>query len=272
MKKNKLIWKKWFLETLAPYGANILAEKSDEYGAVRVIELGGFRALYFDSEHCQGRVNKEKPWKPASEYLYSTLLSSAYCQQINQILLLGLGPAALVHSFHRLYPNAKITCVELREVVCDFAHLYFDLSDFQELKLLKQDAADFLKKENIENKYDLVIVDLAMSHELSPVLLQSAFWEKLSNLMHQNSVLSCNLWDGHEHRFEWITQQIKKFFSHTSLFKHQHLDNLLLYASHHAFDSSMFKEKAISIEQNLEISFASFLQQIEENQIKKSSD
>ena len=177
-----------------------------------------------------------------------------------------------MHSFHRLYPNAKITCVELREVVCDFAHLYFDLSDFQELKLLKQDAADFLKKENIENKYDLVIVDLAMSHELSPVLLQSAFWEKLSNLMHQNSVLSCNLWDGHEHRFEWITQQIKKFFSHTSLFKHQHLDNLLLYASHHAFDSSMFKEKAISIEQNLEISFASFLQQIEENQIKKSSD
>jgi spermidine synthase len=262
MKKDKLAWKKWFLETLAPYGASLLTEKRDHYGSVRVIELGIFRALYFDSTYCQGRVNKNEPWKPASEYLHSILLGTAFLEKIENILVLGLGPGALIHSLSHLYPQAQLTCVELRELVCEVSKNFFDLNDFPELTLIQQDAVDFIKKAQNQH-YDVIVVDIAMSDLLSPVLLQNGFWDKLSHLIKPSGVMLTNLWRGEDHKFDWIEAQIKKKFSHTGVFKHLHLDNLMLYASHQAFYGDLFLENAKKIEQKLELDLHPFLNQVE---------
>ena len=58
-------WKRWFRETLTPYGATLISESADEYGGIQVVELGPYRALYFDSPSCQGRLHMEKPSVPA---------------------------------------------------------------------------------------------------------------------------------------------------------------------------------------------------------------
>ena len=227
----RLNWNKWFLKTLVPYGAHLLTEEYDDYGGIRVIELGRYKALYFDSPSCQGRIHIKKPWKPSSEYLHSLMVGAGYAQKINRILILGLGPGALVHTLHHLYPHAMIETVELRAKVNQIARQFFDLPQQKESFIHHiDDATRFIKK--TDQHYDLIIVDMAMSESISPLLVQPGFWDHLIKLLTAQGVLCANLWRGSEHRFEWIFNHLgQSLKTPPFILNHQQLDNLVVFGS-----------------------------------------
>jgi hypothetical protein len=91
-------------------------------------------------------------------------------------------------------------------------------------------------------------------------------------LKNPSAVLCANLWRGEEHKFEWIEAQIKKKFLHTGVFKHVHLDNLVLYASKQALSTEIFLENAKKIEQVLSLNLDLFLNQVEHSSLNNRND
>jgi spermidine synthase len=224
-------WKRWFRETLTPYGARLVAENSDEYGGIQVVELGPYRALYFDSPSCQGRLHMEKPWQPASEYLRSLICATAMAPQVNRVLILGLGPGALIHCIREIYPDVVIDSVELRRVVYEAARDHFNLPDDDRVNYILKDATHFVKQPP-EELYDLIIVDMAMSDSISPLLVQPGFWMHALSHLAPLGVICANLWRGSQHRFEWIFNRLGSCLKTPPIvLRHRQIDNMVVFGS-----------------------------------------
>ena len=224
-------WKRWFRETLTPYGATLISEKSDEYGSIQVVELGPYRALYFDSPSCQGRLHLESPWQPASEYLRSLLCATAMAPKVNRVLILGLGPGALIHCLRKLYPDVELHLVELRSIVYEAARDHFDLPHDDLIQYHLQDATHFIKQEPSE-LFDLIIVDMAMSDSISPLLVQPGFWVHTLSHLNTLGVICSNLWRGSQHRFEWIFNRLGSCLKTPPVvLRHRQIDNMVVFGS-----------------------------------------
>jgi spermidine synthase len=224
-------WKRWFLETLVPYDAHLVFESHDEYGGLRVIDLGPYRAMYFDSPSCQGRIHLKRPWEPSSEYLRSMLCGAMMASNIKNILILGLGPGALVQSLAYLYPQAQIHTVELRSLVHEVALKYFAVPQGDHFQHHVIDATDFLKG-TVDIEFDLIMVDMAMSHSVSPLLVQPGFWTYSLKHLKSSGVMCVNLWKGAEHRFEWIFNRLgSSLKAPPTVLRHKQLDNMVVFGS-----------------------------------------
>lgn len=224
-------WKRWFRETLTPYGATLISESADEYGGIQVVELGPYRALYFDSPSCQGRLHMEKPSVPASEYLRSLLCAAAMAPRVKRALILGLGPGALIHCLRALYPEVEIHLVELREIVYHAARDHFALPHDELTHYHVQDATHFIKQPPDE-LFDLIIVDMAMSDSVSPLLVQPGFWVHTLTHLDALGVVCANLWRGSQHRFEWIFNRLGSCLKTPPVvLRHRQIDNMVVFGS-----------------------------------------
>lgn len=224
-------WKRWFRETLTPYGASLVAETADDYGAIQVVELGPYRALYFDSPSCQGRLHMEKPWQPASEYLRSLICATAMAPQVRRVLILGLGPGALIHCLREIYPDVVIDSVELRQIVFEAARDHFNLPNDDQVNYVLKDATHFVKQTPRE-LYDLIIVDMAMSDSISPLLVQPGFWMHTLSHLDPLGVICANLWRGSQHRFEWIFNRLGSCLKTPPIvLRHRQIDNMVVFGS-----------------------------------------
>ena len=224
-------WKRWFRETLTPYGARLIDDSKDEYGGIQVVELGPYRALYFDSPSCQGRLHMEKPWLPASEYLRSILCATAMAPKVNRVLILGLGPGALIHSLRYLYPEVEIHTVELRKIVYQAAIDHFALPQDEKTFYHLMDATHFVKA-SPQELFDLVIVDMAMSDSISPLLVQPGFWQHSLSHLDSLGVICANLWRGSQHRFEWIFNRLGSCLKTPPVvLRHRQIDNMVVFGS-----------------------------------------
>ena len=228
MSSPKNIWRAWFKEVMSPYGGQILTEVKDQYGYIRVVKVGSFHAMYFDSTSCQGRIDLDSPTTPSSEYIRSVLYSTLCLSKVERILLLGLGPGALVHPLLKVHPSAEIHIVELRSEVLRLAQLYFELPNGPRCHYYAQDATNFLKK-NKEIQFDIIIVDMALSHGVSPLLLQPGFWTLISENLTDESALIANLWKGTEHNYPFINKQVRQLsVDRVWSIEHQSLDNIVI--------------------------------------------
>ena len=224
-------WKRWFRETLTPYGAKLIADASDDYGAIQIVELGPYRALYFNSPSCQGRIHMEDPWQPSSEYLRSILCATAMAPVVNRVLILGLGPGALVHSLRKLYPDVEIHTVELRQIVYQAARTHFNLPKDEKTHYHMMDATHFVKSAP-EELFDLIIVDMAMSESISPLLVQPGFWLHSLTHLEPHGVICANLWRGSQHRFEWIFNRLGSCLkTPPAVLRHRQIDNMVVFGS-----------------------------------------
>ena len=224
-------WKRWFRETLTPYGAKLIADAHDDYGAIQIVELGPYRALYFNSPSCQGRIHLEEPWQPSSEYLRSILCATAMAPKVNRVLILGLGPGAMLHSLRKLYPEVEIHTVELRPIVYQAARDHFNLPEDGTSHYHLMDATHFVKSKPKE-LFDLIIVDMAMSDSISPLLVQPGFWLHSLTHLDPQGVICANLWRGSQHRFEWIFNRLGSCLkTPPAVLRHRQIDNMVVFGS-----------------------------------------
>lgn len=245
--KSSQAWKRWYIETLALNGARLIYQGGDASGPIRVVDLGPYRALYFDSPSCQGRVHRTKPWTPASDYIISMVFGATLSQTHNfsRVLVLGLGPGAIVHTLRKMDAEVQIHSVEVRETVIEVAKEKFDVPCDERITHIASDAATFFKthKASKSERYDYVIADLAISEGPSPLVTQPAFWTELSRLLTPNGVICINLWRGKEHLFDWTIRQMSKTFNQEPLcVEHKHIENIIAYSSPAPLQTARVKE------------------------------
>lgn len=245
--KSSQVWKRWYLENLALNGSRLIYQGGDSSGPIRVVDLGPYRALYFDSPSCQGRIHRSRPWIPASDYItsmtFGAMLSKTH--QMNRVLVLGLGPGAILHTLRKISPELQIHTLEVRDKVVEIAQNLFSVPVDENIDHIRLDAAKFLKqhKSTQAKPYDYVIVDLAISEGPSPLITQPAFWTELASVITPNGIICINLWRGKEHMFDWTIRQMTQTFNQDPLcVEHKHIENIIAFSSPAPLETSRIKE------------------------------
>lgn len=127
------------------------------------------------------------------------------------ILILGLGGGSNTKLVSRLYPNAKITAVEIDDQMVDIAKKYYHLDKVKNLKIVVEDAEEYAENLKTE-KYDLILVDCFVGKFIPDALQKMSF---INNLyQHGQFVLINRIWYNEHHlqSVSFLRELSKHFF------------------------------------------------------------
>lgn len=124
--------------------------------------------------------------------ILETGLSQIDFQNVNSVLLLGLGGGSVVTSLRNKFNyNQLIHAVELDAKIIEIAQKEFSIATSDNLKIENGDALDFVS--SCTNQFNLIIVDIFIDDKVPEAFYAISFCEQLSTLMSSKSALIFNL-------------------------------------------------------------------------------
>ncbi|NQZ07819.1 MAG: methyltransferase [Algicola sp.] len=167
----------------------------DKQGPVRVFDDGNKRYLSFGAGDEQSCMVKTSPGLLQYDYNRAMILVMLLCRPTN-IVVLGLGGGTLPICLLRHFPGVSITVVELREVVIKIASKYFDLPDDGRLKIINDNALDFLEQQGSQQQEagtcDVLFSDLFIAEGLEARQLTERFIENAKRILTDDGYLVIN--------------------------------------------------------------------------------
>lgn len=149
------------------FGTKILEERNSKFNEnIRVVRSLGFGNYIQVNGLTQSGGVVEEIWK--------STLKKVPEKNIDNILVLGLGGGTLAKLLRKKYPNAKITGVEIDEVMVELGKKYLDLDKYN-IDIKIEDAKSYKFK-----KHDLVIVDMYSGVNFPKEFESELFLKKLS--------------------------------------------------------------------------------------------
>lgn len=156
----------------------ILWVRHSPFSTVVVTQQGRYRMLKFrengkDME--QSRCDIKRPDYLLHEYSRLQLLGLMFPEQIQDVLVVGLGGGSLSKALAKAYPAATLDSVELDPVVAQAARQWFFYHESERVRTVLGDAREFLR--GTDRKYDLIFLDAFDGLEVPEPLRSRPFYE-----------------------------------------------------------------------------------------------
>lgn len=135
----------------------VIAEKQDEYGIVRIFEMGNYRFLEFGLQFEQSCVFMPDPSWLEYDYTRAMLMGALMHPEPKTALFLGLGAGTLTTACLKYLPLQQATAVELRSCVIELAQQYLAFPQNPKLTIVQNDALKCLEE---QAPTDLIFLDL----------------------------------------------------------------------------------------------------------------
>lgn len=152
----------------------------------------------------------------------------SYCEKI---LILGLGAGSVIETLRNDF-NFKnhITAVEIDSIIIDVAKKEFNLSENKKLKIICDDAINFMNKNN--DKYNLIIIDLFIDIEVPSPFYKTSFWKQIvkANSPKGNIIFNASLQSNNDNNLSGIISYLENNKYQTQKFKKVNETNTLLIA------------------------------------------
>ena len=112
-------------------------------------------------------------------------------KKVNSVLLLGLGGGSVIETLRDDFNYQKhITAVDIDPVIIDIAKTEFGLENNPKLKIICQDALQYVNQNT--QQFDLIIVDLFIDISVPKQFLELSFWEHIIKSKSSNGVILFN--------------------------------------------------------------------------------
>jgi len=137
-------------------GTKILEEKKSKYnGTLRVTRTLGMGTYIQADGLTQSGGIVEIIWRQTLRQIKSKR------QEIKNCLILGLGGGTVAKLIRKIYPDIKITGVDIDTIIVELGEKYLEL-DKKQVEIKIADAYDYISQISKSNLhyYDLVIIDL----------------------------------------------------------------------------------------------------------------
>lgn len=167
-----------------------LVAVEDQWGSIYVLEENNCRILKFDQFYEQSKMRISAPHVPVFDYIKAMLLSLALVPKDDDVLVLGLGGGSLVRALHHLRADTAITVVEIRPTVVEIAWQYFAMPANANIKLVCDDANQYLAKP--AQPYDLILADLFWAMRMDPLQAHNQFFQQCKQNLHPHGWLAVN--------------------------------------------------------------------------------
>ena len=216
----------------------VIYETESKYnGNIKVVEFGDVRRLVVDN------ISQSiSPHSPHTHKLYwgkmIHLLKENFTH-LNEVLLLGLGGATLVHLIHQEFPDVTTTSVEIDQTMVDIANNYFDLSTVANNRIIVDDALRVVIEPhnfNIrENQFNVVIVDIYVGEKYPDLGKTGNFIGNLKKLVAPEGMIIFNriYREHHQEEVNIFIEYVSEFFSDVKslvVAGYTNSDNVLIYA------------------------------------------
>src|SRR5699024_8218858 len=110
---------------------------------------------------------------------------------VNRVLILGLGGGSVIQTLQNDFQySGVITAVDVDPVIIEIAKTEFGISENQYLRLICQDAFDYMKTNSLQ--FDLLIIDLFIDTEVPKKFLKFSFWKDVVRACTPNGIILFN--------------------------------------------------------------------------------
>lgn len=167
----------WFRSTNGETIASFFSPLNGQLTIKR--DLKGFRVVAGGLTQSGGQV--EVLWKQALKFLRKqtpTFLP-------RNALLLGLGGGSNAELVSRLWPQVKITAVEIDPVMVEIGRKYFKLNQINDLAVEISDAVSYVldRAKSSPGKFDLILVDLYVGRDYPRAAGAEIFLQGIGSLL-----------------------------------------------------------------------------------------
>ena len=187
----------------------VLHQTEDQYGPLIVLDDKASRILAFAENDEQSKLLKAAPHIPQHTYVQTMLLVLLYSQPKSAIVL-GLGGGGLIHALRHFDAAIKLTAVELRADVIEIAKRYFQLPLSKKLKVINQDATQFLAAGE-HKRVDIVFTDIYSAEGVDAAQVSEVFIAQCAALIKADGYLVLNCWKEHSQNRELLAYLEKHF-------------------------------------------------------------
>lgn len=175
-------------------------------------EESGVRYLHFGSDWVQAAMRLTDPLKLELEYtrhMMAPLLWQDDFRWPARILLIGLGAGSMTKFLHAHLPAARLTVVEIDPRVVHIARERFDLPDAPRIKLVIDDASQFVQR--CRERFDLVLIDGFDDTASAGPLSSPPFYAAVRALLTDDGLVSANLFGRYRRHQKDVARFAKSF-------------------------------------------------------------
>ena len=205
-----------------------IERRFDEHGSIYIFDDGPYRYLSFGEGGEQSRIELSRPHYPVYQYYQAMLLALLFNPEPRQIMMLGLGGGAMVHSLLAYSDNSQIRVAELRKEVYQTAVDFFQLPDDPRLEIAITDAGDYLQRQN--KSVDLIFTDIYSDQGMQQQQLDRDYLSDCYRLLSDEGILVLNLWDQGQGFHPKARQQLSEQFGEQWLYCPVDSGNLIAFA------------------------------------------
>ena len=245
------------------YDGKLIHSARDEFGPIEIVDEATSRTMHFGSRARQTTMLLRDSVGLALSYTRCMLSALLFTSAPRSVLMLGLGGGALARFLRYHWPECRITVVEKRPLVVEFAREYFALPSDEHFAVHVEAAENFLADRRA-GEYDWIMVDIHDRDGMAPALGQPEFFARCKKRLSGRGVLVANLWTGdRESLLEGIDRSLHQVFTGEVL----HLPvarkrNTVAFAFNFALPSlevGLFRRKATELEERYGVEFSQFL-------------
>lgn len=168
---------------------NIIYSKKSTYNDISVLDCPIGRILLFEDTY-QGGFIKYKNFTGGFPYTRYYHLSKLINDDINNILVLGLGSGSVVKDCLNIYDIQQLDIVEIDKNVISIAKEYFNLKDIKQVNIICEEARQYVS--NCKTIYDLIIVDVFEARGMPYSLMTKEFIDQLNKILSNNGLVGVN--------------------------------------------------------------------------------
>jgi spermidine synthase len=125
-------------------------------------------------------------------YAKAAMIGLAFTDQVEHILVIGLGGGTIPMFLRKHYPNAHIDVVDVDPQIIALAKRYFNFREDDSLRAYLQDGRKFTTQ--IQKPYDLIFLDAFTETGIPGHLATKEFLLALKKVLKLSGVIIANIW------------------------------------------------------------------------------
>jgi len=174
---------------------------------------GGRRTLEFVPGEIQSEMLLARPSALVLAYTRAMMCFALFVPRPRHILMVGLGGGSMVKFCHRLFPDCRITVVELRADVIALRDAFLVPPDDARLQVIHGDGADYINTLAARGSrpFDVVLVDGFGADGLPPALTGRGFYHDCRRVLRDGGVLVANVFT-YDPRYRVVLQALDAVF------------------------------------------------------------
>jgi len=140
------------------------------------------------------RIDLDRPLELIALYTCALLLSLLWVPQPKRICILGFGGGRLAMVLKHWYPELILDCVDIDPEIIDISEEYFGVESGGDLRLICQDAREYIETLPSNNTYDIIFVDCFTGAGHHPGKLSTEeFYQACRSKLTPDGVIAANI-------------------------------------------------------------------------------